>query len=212
MKNLPPLPSEVPYGSLLIYSPRGSSEISLKSREVCYGIKNDRPPLIQQAVAVLVRNLAGELAEFFGADRILVPVPRSAPMREGALWPGLRICEEIHRAGIAHSVWPGLTRTEPVTKSATAGWGERPGPERHAETLDCVGDVLPHQFTLVDDVLTRGATIVAAAAVLRAAFPNATIRAFAMVRTMGLVPEVDAVVQPQVGVVRYSGGRLEREP
>jgi phosphoribosylpyrophosphate synthetase len=46
---------------------------------------------------------------------------------------------------------------------------------------------------LVDDFVTKGRTILAAATVLNRAFPAAQIQAFAVVRTMGLVPEVEKI-------------------
>jgi len=214
VKKLPPLPSEVPYGALLVYSPRGSSEISVKSREVCYGIKNDRPGLIARAAEVLGEKLTEGLQDFFGEDRILVPLPRSSPMKEGALWPGLRICEEIEKRGLVREVRPCLERRSSVTKSSTAEKGGRPDPEIHAGTMECIGDLLPHQFTLVDDVITRGSTLIGAAAVLKAAFPNATIRGFAVVRTIGKgkSEDVEKIVSPCAGVVRFEHGILNREP
>jgi orotate phosphoribosyltransferase len=41
----------------------------------------------------------------------------------------------------------------------------------------------PDRVLLVDDVITRGATLIAAAARLREAFPDVSIQAFALART-----------------------------
>ena len=66
-------------------------------------------------------------------------------------------------------------------------------------------------IVLVDDVVTRGATILGAAWVLRDSMPLATLRAFAAVRTMSK-QEVLAIVEPVVGRIHLSGGRPKREP
>ena len=46
------------------------------------------------------------------------------------------------------------------------------------------------RILLVDDVITRGRTLAAAAMRLHEAFPNAEIRAFALVRAMNFVLDV----------------------
>lgn len=213
MKNLPPLLSEVLYGSLFVYSPRGTSETSEKSRTVCYGIKGDRSNLIPRAIQALKPYLEGPLGEFFGPDKVLVPVPRSAPIQPGALWPGKRIADEMLLSGIAGHVNPCLIRAKLATKSSTAGRGNRPSPAEHMETLECSGGIFPINFTLVDDVITKGSTIAASAAVLKAAYPQSTVRAFALVRTMGMIPEVHSILAPWVGVVRCDQwGNALRDP
>jgi len=40
---------------------------------------------------------------------------------------------------------------------------------------------------------------------LKEMFPNAEIRAFALVRTMGLVPDIKEIVDPCIGTVTYDG-------
>jgi hypothetical protein len=67
-------------------------------------------------------------------------------------------------------------------------------------------------LVLIDDVITKGRTILAVAARLHEAFPNADIRAFALVRTMGLLPDVARFLDPCQGVVRWAGGDAWRDP
>jgi len=71
---------------------------------------------------------------------------------------------------------------------------------------------LPTRLVLVDDVITKGRTILAAAIRLHEAFPNADIRAFALVRTKGLVSGVADALDPCQGIVRWAGGDARREP
>jgi adenine/guanine phosphoribosyltransferase-like PRPP-binding protein len=70
----------------------------------------------------------------------------------------------------------------------------------------------PRRIVLVDDVITKGRTILAAAAKLQEALPNADIRAFALVRTMGFLTHVPHFLEPCQGVVRWAGGDARREP
>lgn len=61
----------------------------------------------------------------------------------------------------------------------------------------------PARITLVDDVLTKGRTAIAAASRLEEAFPQAEIRLLAVIRTQGLVPEIVAIKDPSTGMIRY---------
>jgi hypoxanthine phosphoribosyltransferase len=70
----------------------------------------------------------------------------------------------------------------------------------------------PPQVVLVDDVVTKGRTLFAAAARLQDAFPATEIRAFALLRTMGLVPGVDQLLDPCVGEIRWWAGDAHRTP
>jgi hypoxanthine phosphoribosyltransferase len=71
---------------------------------------------------------------------------------------------------------------------------------------------LPPRVLLVDDVITKGRTLLAAAARLQDSFPAAEIRAFAMLRTMGFVQRVDHLLEPCVGEIRWSAGDAHRSP
>lgn len=207
-------PSEVPFASLLIYSPKGSSEISVKSRQVCYSIKRGDVQLLDQAVTALGRVFddAG-FAAFLGADVGLVPTPGSAPHVTGGLWPSERIANALVKAKRGKSVLPYLRRSVAVPKSAFAAPGERPTVERHYETIEVDGDLMaPRRLVLVDDVITRGRTLFACVRRLQEAFPQAEVRCFAMVRTMGLQPEVDRVVEPCCGRIFWSGRDADRAP
>jgi adenine/guanine phosphoribosyltransferase-like PRPP-binding protein len=68
------------------------------------------------------------------------------------------------------------------------------------------------RIVLVDDVITKGRTLFAAAARLRDRFPGADIGAFALVRTLGFLSRVDRVLAPCEGVVRWAAGDVRREP
>jgi hypothetical protein len=59
---------------------------------------------------------------------------------------------------------------------------------------------------------TKGRTLLAAASRLHEAFPAAQIRAFALVRTMGLIPSVEHLLDPCKGEIRWQAGDAYRCP
>jgi hypothetical protein len=65
---------------------------------------------------------------------------------------------------------------------------------------------------LVDDVVTKGRTLLAAATRIQEAFPDTEVRAFALLRTMGLIPDVAQLLEPCVGEIRWTGADAQREP
>lgn len=77
-----------------------------------------------------------------------------------------------------------------------------------------VGDVLAvgsRRIVLVDDVVTRGATLLGCASLLMSALPQIEVGAFAAVRTMSSA-EIGAMLAPVTGLITYRAGRLHREP
>jgi predicted amidophosphoribosyltransferase len=100
-----------------------------------------------------------------------------------------------------------------VRKSATAQAGCRPTVEEHYRSFGIAGTPLPSdRILLVDDVVTKGRTLLAAAARLQDAFPLARIEAFALLRTMSLTTEIACLVQPCVGEIRWRCGDARRNP
>jgi hypothetical protein len=90
---------------------------------------------------------------------------------------------------------------------------ERPTVQQHFKSFAVLPPATtPTEIVLIDDVVTKGRTLVAAAIRLHLAFPNTLIRAFALVRTMGLVPDVDRVFDPCRGEIRWNGTDAHREP
>jgi hypoxanthine phosphoribosyltransferase len=74
------------------------------------------------------------------------------------------------------------------------------------------GTAAPAEILLVDDVVTKGRTLLAAATRLQEAFPNARIRAFALLRTMGMIASVEQLLDPCVGQIRWRAGDAHRSP
>ncbi len=137
-------------------------------------------------------------------------------MTQGGHWPAERLAFALQGVGLAGFVWAGIHRIHQVRKSATAINGDRPTVRQHYDSFAVAAAppdaVLRQRLVLIDDVITKGRTIFAAALRLQEAFPEADIRAFALVRTMGFVSGVTHAVEPCQGVVRWAGGDVHREP
>src|SRR4051812_39202593 len=131
------LRSKLSYAAVLKYSPRGSAHLSLISQALRLAIKNDQNfyyKMMGQTVGVrgiewAVSLIPPELEKFtflknyLGPDVALVPLPRSAPLTKGGLWPTHRICEELVKIGLGAEVAPYLVRKIAVQKSSTADPG-----------------------------------------------------------------------------------------
>lgn len=212
------LPSsfEIPFASLLVYSPRGESEVSKQSRHfVRDGVKYDRPGILEKAVFRLLEVVRSKenVATYFAADVTLVPIPRSSPIKGNSLWVPMRICEELRKEGLGHSIVPGLVRTHSIQKSAFAKPGERPQPNDHLESLAWQGPPPPTgKVLLVDDFVTRGSAIMGSAAAVLARFTDVDIAAFGLVRTMGQVKDVTSLLDPCTGRITLHEGSLNRRP
>jgi adenine/guanine phosphoribosyltransferase-like PRPP-binding protein len=63
---------------------------------------------------------------------------------------------------------------------------------------------------LIDDVITKGATLLGAALCLQEAYPHIEIRAIAIVRTLGRRPDIERIKEPCIGRVRLVGAEAER--
>jgi predicted amidophosphoribosyltransferase len=211
----------VRFASCYVYSPIGSCETSECSRLLCSLLKAGDTRFIFK-YAIRVRQLATEnpgLVGFFDAGDILVPVPRSVPRNRAGVSATEHLAAALVSQGLGRCAWSGLRRAIAVRKSATAPPGARPTVRRHYDSfaVECADPlpILPSgagHIVLIDDVVTKGRTLLAAAARLHETYPSARIRAFALLRTMGRVPEVDRLLDPCVGEISWRAGDAHRFP
>jgi hypothetical protein len=150
---------------------------------------------------------------FFGPQVILVPAPGSALRGAGTLWVPERICAAFVAEGLAARVDPYLSRIAAVPKSATSPRHQRPNAQRHYDTMGVTGgSLIAERIVVVDDVVTTGATLLAAVSRVWDAFPNADVRAFALARAIS-DGDIQATHLPTRGVIRLrADGKTWRDP
>lgn len=212
--------SEIRFGSFLVYAPRGTNEISRRAQQFVRALKEERligaPP--QSPSDYAARRLAEEhpaslFDELFAGSPLLVPVPRSSLPVEGGIWPASNIAATLVQHGIGAAVLPCLKRVTAVPKSAFAASGSRPKPIDHYQSMQATQMVTDRRtLCLVDDIITKGATLLAAATRLQDTYPQAKVMAFALVRTLGFVDEINQIVEPTIGSVTLRAGEALREP
>jgi len=202
------------FASCYVYSPAGESAVSARSRLLRALLKDgDARFMTKYAVRVRQQSEPSELlAGFFLSDDVLVPVPRSCP-KTGGTWPAAELAHALVREGIGSAAWPGLRRICAVRKSATAAKGRRPTVARHYASFRVKPSALHLQnVVLIDDVITKGRTLLAAAARVREANPGVQIRAFALLRTTGFTAGVESLLAPCRGEITWTGGDARRIP
>jgi predicted amidophosphoribosyltransferase len=176
-------------------------------------IKNDdfieQPPIVMSKwIAKTIHQRIGEMpfASLFNTNAVLVPVPKSTLMQPGTLWVPHRIATALVERNLGREVFACLARIKPVRKAAWSDPSERPSPTEQFETIGVQGRVSESpsdEIVLVDDIITRGATLVGAANRLAEAFPRARIRAFAAMRTISIPSEFVSLFEPRFGTIQY---------
>lgn len=218
---MPPPLSELAFGALLAYSPRGVSKESQRSKALGLQLKGNRfvgasPPAT--AADFIVLRMVARLAEtplagFFSLSDLLVPVPTSGLLQPDSVWPALAVCQAMAALGLGRDVRHCLERRAPIRKSAFAAPGERPDLAEHLASLAVHPPVAPPpRILLVDDFVTKGTTLLAAACALHETLPSTPIAAFAVFRTLGLQPEIERLMDPCVGRIWIEGETVRREP
>lgn len=179
--------TELAVGSLLVYPPHGSAASGQARAFIRYRIKQARNRAIEMTIDRLVSLLPGSvLEELLDGSRTLVPVPGHAPLTKDALWVPRLICQTMIIAGLGTTVAPCVTRLRVVVQQSTRSTaGERLSPAEHADTMSVDGVLeLGSKVLLVDDVVTRGSTLVAAASLILHHAPGLDVKAFAIGRVV----------------------------
>jgi predicted amidophosphoribosyltransferase len=205
----------LPFASCFAYLPGGCGPVSEDGRLLCSRLKSaDRDWLARLIAQVWLETRGhGRFARTFGGRVVLIPVPGSAPA-PGARCVAERVAGCLREVGLAADVWPVLQRRYAVRKSAFAAAGERPSVLEHYASF-AAGHASWRgglRLTLVDDVITRGRTLLAAAARIREAFPAAEVCAFALLRTLAPSETLRGVLDPCEGDVRWVLGDARRSP
>ncbi len=205
----------IEYASCYVYSPTGTGAMCERSRLLRTLLKaGDANFMLKYALRV--RQQATDsppLAGFFGTSDVLVPVPGCTPSMTGGLWAAMNLAVALVNEGLGGAAWPGLRRVRAVRKSATSAPGERPTVNLHYESFLIERPAMPlERIVLIDDVVTKGRTLLAAASRMHEAFPGAQIRAFALLRTLGLISGIQRLLEPCRGEIRWRSGDAHRSP
>lgn len=213
--------SGVRFASCYVYSPGGSDGSSVRSRLMRTLLKESDAYFMDKYADRVRQQVADgpSLAGFFCPGSLLVPIPGCAPRPDGVVSVTDHLAAALLAEGLGLSIWRGLRRIAPVRKSATAAPGLRPSVLDHYESFAALAapattptPCQPVQIVLVDDVVTKGRTLLAAAMRLQEAFPSAEIRAFALIRTLGFSRRLDHLLDPCVGEIRWRCGDAHRTP
>lgn len=208
------------FGSLLSYSPRGNSEIERQSRTLMRNLKEDQfvsnpKILMTDFISEIIKKYIKTLpfTYFLKTNPILVPIPNSSLMNSGTLWVPKRLANALVRNGFGRAVEECLKRVKPLPKAATSSAVNRPKAVQHYDSIEIqttLGEA--NELLLVDDVVTRGATMLGAANKLQDAFPRSRIRAFAAIRTISPPDVFYGVYKPCVGEIKLVNQDTFREP
>lgn len=204
----------ITFASCYVYSPRGAGAASRRSRLLRKLLKAGDDRFILKYAVRVRQQVRGDavLAGFLGPGQVLVPVPGSAPAVAGVMSVPEHLAMALIEAGLGRDIWKGLYRARPVRKSATAPPLSRPTVGAHYDSFSVAAAAVPSRIVLIDDVVTKGRTLLAAAARLKDASPNSEIRAFALLRTMGRIGGVERLLSPCVGEIRWRAGDAYRNP
>jgi hypothetical protein len=218
--------SELQFASFLTYAPHGTTDEMLTSKRITYQLKLDQKVKLPSESAdryrpmssYLAEFLAGQFAEtplrdFLGPEVSLVPVPIHSLRVSGGLWVPERLAIALVRVGLGKEVAPILERIQAIPKSATSAGENRPKAKTHYDSLSVIPLLEPpRRIVLIDDVITRGATLLGAASRLAETFPQSDIRGFAMIRTISNPDEFVQIENPCAGIIRLHAGRTFRDP
>ena len=217
VKSSPSMLRALSFASCYVYSPGAECASSQRSRVRCSMLKSGDQRFLRICAERVRQHACGQsvLLDYFDPSDILVPIPSSEPRRTAAMSATDLLAEALIRAGLGQRVWAGLVRVHSVRKSATAPHGLRPTVQDHYASflIDRPEDFSQSgQFLLIDDVVTKGRTLMAAAMRMHESFPSVRIRAFAMLRTLGTAPGVSRMLDPCVGQIRWRGADVHRAP
>ncbi len=205
----------IPYASCYVYSPGGAGAMCERSRLLRSLLKEgDAHFMLKYALRVHQQSEeSAQLGGFFCPRDVLVPVPGSRPAAAPAASITAQLADAMVQEGLGCATWIALRRIKPVPKSGTAMPGARPSVRTHYDSFlaDCC-QAAPRGVLLIDDVITKGRTLLAAASRLQEAFPGARIRAFALLRTLGRLDTLEQLILPCRGEIRWRGGDARRSP
>jgi predicted amidophosphoribosyltransferase len=116
--------------------------------------------------------------------------------------------------GLGKEVVPCLSRIKSVPKAATSLPKDRPKAIDHYRSMS-VQKLLkkPSKILLIDDIITRGSTLLGSANRLSEIYPTTPIFAFAAIRTISNPHEFNKIYNPSTGTISLNeSGDTFRRP
>jgi hypothetical protein len=212
--------SEITFGSFLSYTPHPKTPEGIDAQEWMRRLKGDKrigaaanPTSDIIAARLHARIHEMPFRDLFVGDVVLVPMPRSGLMKPGTLWVPLRLARAMVKQGLGSSVEEMLVRVSGVPKAATADPKNRPTIANHYASLRVDPRLeAPESILIIDDVVTTGSSLLAAANRLRESFPKSTIHGFVAMRTQSDPSDFARLLDPVMGTIELRGTRTHREP
>lgn len=214
--------SQIDFGSFLTYSPYGVTDIEKRSRTARTNLKRDEFINIESKQLLMSDYLAGLIkkrldtlpfASFFNENSVLIPVPSSSLLQPNSIWAPELLANALVKVGLGKDAKSCLQRVEAVAKSSKVSSENRPKVVDHYNSM-AVQKILdePKEILVIDDIVTRGSTLLGAVNRLADAFPNTKIRGFAFMRTITNSNEFESIVKPCTGKItlRDDGWPLRR--
>ncbi len=176
-------------------------------------VLNSGSPMSEEVAGMLSVSLAGSpFHDYFHKDVTLVPIPGSSRLKKDTLWVPERITSALEKHDLGTSIQI-LYRDVPLRRSSTSLAKDRPKAHQHYGSMAIQKPLHdPKEIVLVDDVVTRGATLLGAANKLADAFPGVRIRAFAVMRTISNPDCFEGICNPCTGNISLRGKDTFRSP
>ena len=211
--------SELEFGSYLTYSPRGKSDLAKRSKNIMIWLKSEGsignpPKFMSQFVAERMEEGIDQMPfkHFFSQNVSLVPIPKSSLMQPNTLWASEKIAKALSKQAFGE-FYPCLKRIKPLQKAAYAVPLNRPKAIDHYNSIECQPLVhRPKEIVLIDDVITRGSTLLGCASRVREIFSDVPIRAFAVIRTISDPDDFTKIEDPCIGTITLSNNNTFRKP
>lgn len=179
----------LPVFSLFPYSKKGDVQATQIAARIVSSVKSCRIGFMDAYFDTIIqKEEMQQLSDFISPSSTLIPLPKSAPLLDKALWPSRDICELLISKGLGREYIPMIKRKTAVAKAAyQPNADERPTVETHVQSMEIdATNVLGQniqEIILVDDVVTQGRTAYAAYMSLQPLFPGIPVKLFTLVRT-----------------------------
>lgn len=95
----------IEFATMLEFSTRGTNDTALKSRQICGNIKVGNSRVIERLIEI-IKELPDDhpINLMFQDEPVLVPIPRSTPLVDGALWLSKILGDHFVASGLGNRV------------------------------------------------------------------------------------------------------------